>query len=202
MVKNKTLRSFIAGILMVGGSSAMAANLPTTFDFTGKGGQNDSSSITFTSTGGLTTTAVATAPGENVGASSLEGIGVKTGFFNLNSLQNNEVLRVDFADDVNITSFTMRQWEGPDEIIFKAFGDSNNYTLNYGPDSCALCTTETVGVDFKDINYITIEGNSSLTVTYLAGMGVTVVPLPAAAYLFGSALMGLVAISRRRKAIA
>lgn len=197
----KSIYSGIAGLaLMAGSAFAAAANTPTSFDFTGLGSQSNSSSIHVTSAAG-DVVATVTAPGENVGAYSLDGVGVKTGFFNLSGIQDGETLKVSFSEDVNIDRISMRQWEGPDRVLVGVNTDQGSYSFALDNDSCGLCSGEDFEhLGLEDVNYITITGDSFATVTFLSGLGVTVVPLPAAAYLFGSALLGLVAVARRRTA--
>ncbi len=53
-----------------------------------------------------------------------------------------------------------------------------------------------------DIDYLTITGDSFATVTFLAGFGEvspSEVPVPAAAWLFGSALVSLAGLGRKRR---
>jgi hypothetical protein len=166
------------------------------FDFTGHGNAAAAANQTVD---GITVTV--SAPGEDLGYYNLDGLGVKTGFFNLPGLQNGETLRVDFSETVDIATLTMRQWEGPDAIVLVGWGDGTPMSLNN--DSCAFCSAETFNVGLTGIDYLTITGDSALTVTLLAGLGgvtASAVPVPAAAWLFGSALIGLAGIGRQRKA--
>lgn len=195
----KLYSSALALALVVGASAASASTVPTSFNFTGYGSANDTGSLNVNSADG-NIVATLTAPGENLGALNLDGIGVKTGFFDVAAMGDGQLLRVDFNKDINISTVHMRQWEGPDRVILKAYGDSGITTLTLDADSAAFDSDEYFAVSLLDINYITIEGDTFGTQTLLAGLGVSQVPIPAAAYLFGSALFGLVGISRRRKA--
>lgn len=177
---------------------ASSLSQAATFDFTGHGNAAAAANQTVD---GITVTV--SAPGEDLGYYNLDGLGVKTGFFNLPGLQNNETLRVDFSETVDIATLTMRQWEGPDSIVLVGYGTGSALTLDN--DSCAFCSAETFNIGLTGIDYLTITGNSGLTVTLLAGLGgvtatASEVPVPAAAWLFGSALVGLAGIGRRKAA--
>lgn len=177
-----------------------ATSSATSFDFTGYGSSNNASVVNVLSNDGLFTATVTSASGGNVGAYNLDGFGVKDGFFNLGGIQDNEVLRVDFSQTLDIGTLTLRQWEGPDNVILRGYGTGGSVTLN--TDSCAFCTAETFTVNLTDIDYLTIEGNSFGTVAFLAGLGnvsaPSEVPVPAAAWLFGSALVGLAGLKRKK----
>lgn len=193
------IRSIMLAAMVVPMSNV--ANAATSFDFTGNGAANNTSMLSTTSADGLIT-AELTSPDGNLGAYSLDGIGVKTGFFNLPGLQNGETLRVDFDQTVNIGLITLRQWEGPDEVVL-GYGAGLSITLD--SDSCAFCSAESFAINLVGLDYITLTGNSGLTVALLAGfdnvtLTTTEVPVPAAAWLFGSALVSLAGIGRKRKA--
>lgn len=193
------MNKLVVGVAAMGLAFSQLASA-TSFDFTGYGSSNNSSSINVLSADGTITATVTSASGGNVGAYDIDGFGVKDGFFNLPGLQNGEILRVDFSETVDIGTLTMRQWEGPDEAILVGYGTGGS--LNLSADSCGLCSAETFGVNLTGIDYLTIQGNSGLTVTLLAGLGdvelTSAVPVPAAAWLFGSALIGLAGLGRRK----
>ena len=144
-------------------------------------------------------TVTVTAPGEDLWNYNLDGLGVSTGFFNLGGLQNGETLLVSFSEEVTLGSLDMRQWEGPDDVLFNSAGGN----LNFNSDSCAFCTTETFDLtSITGITSFTLTGNSFLTVTFLSALNdvqVTAVPVPAAAWLFISALGGLTGVRRLQK---
>jgi hypothetical protein len=165
------------------------------FDFTGLG---------TVPTGGYSATSdgitvTVTAPGEDLWNYNLDGLGVSTGFFNLGGLQNNETLLVSFSEEVTLGSLDMRQWEGPDAVLFNSAGGN----LNFNTESCGFCTTETFDLtSLTGLTSFTLTGDSFLTVTFLSALNdvqVTAVPVPAAAWLFMSALGGLTGVRRLQK---
>jgi len=171
--------------------AAVGANA-TTFTFTGKGSAAAAANQTVD---GITVTV--SAPGEDLGYLTLDGLGVKTNFFNLSGIQNGETIRVDFSQTVNIENIKLRQWEGPDDAVLVGYGDGTS--VNLTADSCWSCSAETFNVNLTGIDYLTLTGDSGLSVFFLAEIsGVSAVPLPAAAWLFGSALFGLGFVKRRR----
>lgn len=50
-----------------------------------------------------------------------------------------------------------------------------------------------------DISYVLLNGTSDYSEMYLTNMGFSAVPVPAAAWLFASGLVGLVSVSRKRR---
>lgn len=162
------------------------------FDFTGLGTVPTSG---YSATdGGITVTV--TAPGEDLWNYTLDGLGVSTGFFNLGGLQNGETLLVSFSEEVTLGSLDMRQWEGPDAVNLNSAGGNISFTT----DSCAFCTTETFDLtSLTGLTSFTLTGDSFLTVAFLSALDnvqVTAVPVPAAAWLFMSALGGLTGVRR------
>ncbi|WP_200821172.1 VPLPA-CTERM sorting domain-containing protein [Oceanicoccus sp. KOV_DT_Chl] len=143
----------------------------------------------------------AVAGGTHIGVLTLDGIGVADddtlGLFDLAGLESGETLRIDFDQTIDIGTLTMRQWEGPDSVVLVGFGDGQQIVLD--DDSCGLCTAETFAVNLSNVNYLTLTGSSSISL--LAGLGdvqISAVPVPASAWLFGSALLGLAGIGRKR----
>lgn len=141
-----------------------------------------------------------TAPGEQV-SYYWEGVGVSTGTFNLNTLQNNETLVLTFNQSVYLKGLSFRQWEnGFDKVVLSS--SAGNYTLGNSD-----YTTEGILVDWFMfdspllVSSISLKGNSGVTAAWLRSVEVEAVPVPAAAWLLGSALMGLGgAAARRRRA--
>jgi hypothetical protein len=167
-----------------------------TFNFTGLGsvpGSGYSNTVD-----GITVTI--TAPGENLGYLNADGIGVKRNCCDLSGLQNNEDLLVSFSEEVTIGSLTFRQWEGPDRVQLNSAGGN----LDLNDDTSAFGSSESFDLSaLTGITSFTLEGNSFATVTLLASLGnvqasASAVPVPAAAWLFGSALIGLVGVGRRK----
>ena len=111
---------------------------------------------------------------------------------------NEEILTWDFSQ--NITELTL---ELGDSEHFD-FDDSNfEYSLNGGgswltaiTDGSAMVTlllAGGTGIDFRP------AGNATTDYFYIRNADVTVVPVPAAVWLFGSGLLGLVGIARRKQ---
>jgi hypothetical protein len=167
------------------------------FDFTGLGGVPSGGYSTTVDGIGVTVSA----PNEGLGYFNLDGIGVKTGFFNLRGIQQGETLQVSFSQEVTIGSLTFRQWEGPDRVQLSSAGGN----LDLNADTAAFNSSETFGLaTLGGINSFTLKGDSALTVAFLAGLNdvqVSQVPLPAAVWLFGSAVLGLAGVARRRRSL-
>lgn len=82
------------------------------------------------------------------------------------------------------------------EMIFKFSAGLN--TLVYLGDTVTLITGVTKSAEGDQFNTASISGAITLTAT--AGLPNSPVPVPAAVWLFGSGIMGLVGMSRRKKA--
>jgi len=81
----------------------------------------------------------------------------------------------------------LTDWEGTGQVDL---GD----TAGWGSDTAVIMTLENV------LQASTLEnGETAFIEKKLAGVGIQVVPVPAAVWLFGSALAGMAAWSRRRK---
>ncbi len=111
----------LTGLLAAGMFSVTAS--AASFDFTGLSGQNNSSSIVVESDD-MTITVTATAPGENVGAFSLDGFGVKSGCCDSRAIGNGETLLISFDQVVNVGQLHLRQFEGPDSLLLEWEGGS------------------------------------------------------------------------------
>lgn len=188
------LHSIVAISLAVFAGQAAADS----FDFTGMGSINDSvSSVNVASATGDVTVTVSTASG-NIGAYNLDGFGVKDGFLNLPGLQNGETLNFAFSETVDIGTIHMRQWEGPDRVILVSYGDGSSVVLD--DDSAAFNTNEYFAVNLTGIDSLTITGQASVSlVAGFQNVTLSAVPVPAAAWLFGSALVGLGGMARRKR---
>lgn len=191
-----------------------AANASTSFNFTGNGGSNLGNSVIAQSDDGLiTATITASRHGNSSGVSgfALDGYGVADGGYR--SIQGNETLHISFSQAVNIDTLHLRQWEGPDDavaVISYNGGSSSSQTITADTggafDTNEYIALNAVGVTSLDISGI-YNGNIffvEATQFFVAGLqGVTVtpseVPVPAAAWLFGSALLGLSQLKRLKK---
>lgn len=177
--------------------SAAASAAEIRFD-TGPGVAQRANSYSF-SNGGVGVTL--TSPGNKV-THYWEGAGVYTGGINLNTLQNNETLVLTFSQTVRLNKLSFRQWEnGFDKVALSS--TAGNFTLGNSD-----YTTDGILVDWflfdtpLLVNSISLKGDSGVTVAWLRSVDVEAVPLPAAAWLLGSALLGLggTAVRRRRAA--
>ncbi len=94
--------------------------------------------------------------------------------------------------------------------LFTGYNQALMYTFNYynqngldaNPDALPIAVGDTVGGFFFTTEmlaspFVAIDQNGTIIGT---GEAVNVVPVPAAAWLFGSGLIGLVGVARRRKA--
>lgn len=125
-----------------------------------------------------------------------------------------ETITVTFSEEVTISNIYLRQWENNvlgfgDEVNFTSAGGNVNF--DESDQTIGLLDRFDVGVTATSFtltpeqNGTNGAGASNRTAVYLHSLEfeVSEVPLPAAAYLFGSALAGLVAVGRRRaKAVA
>lgn len=186
------LKTVLVGAVALAVSAGASA---ASFDFTGLNGQNNNSSITVSSDDG-TISAVATAPGEKVGAFSLDGFGVKSNCCDSRAIGNNETLTITFSETVDLGDLHLRQFEGPDSLLLT--WDTGSMVLNDGTASINEHRT----VNLSGVSFISLTGQGFLTQATLAGLNnvsaVSEVPVPAAAWLFGSALLGLAGAKRKR----
>ena len=147
---------------------------PVTFVLSGRSDVNHQSSVVIASPlhDNLTMTATAqnnSGSAKKVSASNLEGFGVYTSGANLNGIQTNEQLVINFDQPVDISNITLRQWEGPDQVKIRWNGD--NFVIT--DDSDGFNSEESVDVDMKGVTWIAIKGDSIWTVTYLKSLTVT-----------------------------
>lgn len=211
-------RFIAAAALALMGSSAFADSI----DFTGNGGTlklfstkttDFGSSVGFTSAGGgITGTLTATnssGGASNIGGLNLDGYGVWDGYSG--TIEGDETLIITFDQVVDIGSIHLRQWEGPDDGIVATFfsAGGNSTVVHTSDDGGAFNTNEHITLNATGVSSIQVSGiyNGKIlgipkTQFYVAGLNnveLSQVPLPAAAWLFGSALLGLVGIGRRKQ---
>lgn len=197
----KLKATVLAGAVALGLSGVASA---ASFDFAGPTIANNQNSFTFSS-GGINVTVTA---GSGQVSSYWEGLGVKNGLFDVTPLGNNESLTFTFNQTVTLGGLSMRQWEpGADEALL---------TTNKGQDvvisGAGVGANGATLVDYFTfatplvLNSFTIKGTNGVTQAYVLGLQnvnaytpPAEVPVPAAAWLMGSALMGLAGIARRRK---
>lgn len=181
----KLTKALLLGTATLALSQAASA---ATFDFTG-----GSSVVT---SGGITVTA--SAPGETLTTGG-SGFGVKSNCCDLNGIQNNETLRLDFSAAADIGTLFLKGWEGPDRLTLAWDGGS----LDINDDNNFWSSDEYYDINLSGVTFLTLTGNSFGTVTTLAGLQdvnltPSEVPVPAAAWLFGTALVGLGSLKKRR----
>ncbi len=116
------------------------------------------------------------------------------------ALQIGESLYVTFTQDVVVNSLTFGAWDGADHGA-KATVGGNSITFNSGSNATGNYTFNGLGLSVLAGQTMSINALSLGSVFTLRGMDVTPVPVPAAAWLFASAIGGLFSARRlRRKA--
>lgn len=114
-----------------------------------------------------------------------------------------ENLMLDFGSAVTISELTFRNGEhNPifandatfDLIIDRGLATQSMATYSLGN----IFTMDLTGTTFEFLNLNTVDNDDYRF--YISVMEVTAVPVPAAVWLFGSGLLGLVGIARRRNA--
>ena len=185
----------------------------TQFNFTGNGGSTNfgNTVVAMSDDGSLTATITASRHGSTSGVSgfNLDGYGVADGGYR--SIQGNETLHITFSQAVDIDTLHLRQWEGPDEgqAVISFNGGTTTQTISADTGG-AFDTNEYVALNATGVTSLDITGIYTGTLFFVektqffvAGLqGVTAspseVPVPAAAWLFGSALLGLGQLKRRK----
>lgn len=133
-----------------------------------------------------------------------EGLGV-SGLFP--SLNLSESLSISFSAPVTVTKLYFKSWQDPqlfstiivDQVLFSGGGQAITLT-NSGQTLLEMLNPSTlIAFDLGEITLdsFTVTPNSLLTGVYLWGIETAEIPLPAAAWLFGSGLLGLVFARRR-----
>ena len=123
-----------------------------------------------------------------------------------------ETITVTFNQQVTVDTIYMRQWENNvlgfgDEVNFTSNGGDLLFDESDGKAKLGLVDSFDTGVTLTSFTLTPEQdgrngtGAKVRTSVYLHSLDFTVsqVPLPAAAYLFGSALVGLIAVGRRRR---
>ena len=154
--------------------------------------------------------AVVTSAGGNITYNnSFDAIGV-SGLFS--SLNLTESLSVSFDQPVTISKLYFKSWQDPqlfgtiviDQVVFNGGGTSLTLTDSGQSFFDLLDIGALSSFELPDIalNSFSLNPNSLLTGVYLWGVLVEAaeIPLPAAAWLFGSGLMGLLVMRRRQLA--
>lgn len=193
----KKLHSLAALLVFSLAQSAFAA----TFDFSGLG--SVSSSGYSTTVDGITVTI--TTPGGNkldfyTFNSNGYGIGHSGCVFIVCSaaLQQNESLQVSFSEAVTVDGITLAAWDGPDAAFIEAAPGGASLTLN--DDPAGQVNTFDLSA-LGELSSFTITNTQFAGLFTLRGLEVTAteVPVPGAALMFGSALLAMGGIVRRRR---
>ncbi len=115
------------------------------------------------------------------------------------SIQNTESVTVAFSQAVSITSLKIAAWDKADTISLTA-SNGNSSILNNGPIFAKVGTFNLSALG--NLTSLTITGASFTSVFSLREISVTPVssvPVPGAAWLMGSGLLGLAGWARRRQ---
>lgn len=174
-------------------ASAGSAAAPIVFDLT-TGGSFGLGTFT-KSESGIDLTLSESHVGRIFVRDSIEGIGIAgfespdidgpdTGIFALDPVA--ESLTVSFSEAVTINSITFGNWDNNDDVTFSgltltSFGDNSGVAAINELVSSFSLSAEGSNDDFR-----------------LKSITVSAVPIPAAAWLFGSALIGMVGLRRKR----
>ncbi|MFV8817001.1 VPLPA-CTERM sorting domain-containing protein [Haliea sp. E17] len=200
---NKNLKALVAAVALLVGQSAIGAD----FNFGGLGGVSTSGYST--SSGGIGVT-IQDANGSNLGyynygaaPSATYGIGVgPCGLFCNAGINGGESLAITFTQSVVLNSLTFGAWDAADYSATAVSG-SGSKTFNTGSSALSSTTFNALNLNVLagDTLYINgIAGGSVFTLRGLSVTGITPVPVPAAAWLFISAIGGLVGARRLRRA--
>ncbi len=113
-------------------------------------------------------------------------------------IQKNETLQVSFSQAVTVTGLSLGAWDGPDTAALVAT-PGGSMTIDTDPTASQVDTFDLSSLG--EITSFTITDTKFGGIFTLRGLEVQVtpVPLPAAAWLFMSALGGLVGARRMRR---
>jgi hypothetical protein len=203
--KNRALSRSLAAIALTGAAfSAMAAPVP----YANPGTENVIEySFTAIGTGAINAYFVSKGEADYTNTVGISVNGVETGVFGLNNQTSSygQAFNLGFANAGDSVVFTIRVADiGRDFSSDKSLnidGVNHVYSSAYGgdqfiPAGLYVAFEDLKGVDFpQDFDYIDLQ----IVVSNVGSPVVTPeVPLPAAAWLFGSALVGLAGTARRR----
>lgn len=186
----KFSKALLAGALMSAFAGAASA---TTYSFTG--------SATVFTVDGIKLTVTAATGSVNTSSSGLgvKRSGVEDGALNSDAInEGKDTLIFTFDKPIALTKMTMTAWQNG-SLLDQADLKYNNVTTrlpNTGP------TFTFTGLTYVSSFTVTAKGSGSAF--RISGLDVAgqpaVVPVPAAAWLMGSGLVGLAGIARRRRA--
>lgn len=153
-----------------------------------------------------------------VGNNNVNGaIGFKELFILVPIFTEAETMTVTFDQEITLDNVWLRQWEdnvlgfGDEVYIDYSGGSSGVGTLNFDQSDELVLLRDRFDAGSISLTQFTLRpeqdgsngaGANNNTAVYLHSVDFTVsqVPIPAAAWLFGSALLGLVSVGRRRVA--
>ena len=189
------LRPMVAALALSVAGGAFAA--PVTFNFqTGPTTTNNQNSFLF-SAGGINLTVTA---GSDKVSHRWDGLGVYTGGLDAPDLNSSafhnsvEKLTFTFSEAVNLTSILFHLFENNLDQGKIVYG-SNSLTINKNNDALFSSPIMLTSFTFIPTGLISTYRISGLTVDTISAPAV---PVPAAAWLMGSGLVGLAGIARRR----
>lgn len=129
-------------------------------------------------------------------------IGVGTNVLN-GALAQGETLSVSFSQTITVTNMYFRQWENPG--LFFTYdnvnaNDGDDFSTNLIESDQVIGLLDRFAIN-DDMSGFTLTPQNGVTAVYLHSIDFEVaeVPLPAAAWLFGSAVVGLGGIARRKR---
>lgn len=128
------------------------------------------------------------------------GIGVRTGINIVSdTIDPGETLRVNFDTTVAGDTLTMTRWNSDEAVTITT---NKGKSLQYNIDANGSGPKEVIDISsLGNFLALNITGDGTTTTTALHKISnVSAVPLPAAAWLFGSGILGLVGLARRKKA--
>ncbi len=190
----KFLRSLAAGAALLLGQSALGA----TFDF-GTPFTPDAAGYSMT-VDGITVT-VTTQGSDSLAYYSFNyngyGLGHSGCVFIVcsNGLQQNETLVVSFSEAVTVDNITLAAWDGPDTALLATPGGA---TMTLDDDPLGQINSFSL-TGLGELTSFTITNTKFAGLFTLNGLSVSPVPVPAAAWLFISAIGGLVGARRMRR---
>ena len=87
------------------------------------------------------------------------------------------------------------------ELAYERFDSDALLTKNWGGGSIEVLITEGMVGELLQIGFNSTSQNYGATGIYYDNLNVAAIPVPAAVWLFGSGLIGLVGVARRRKGL-
>ncbi|CAH0990892.1 hypothetical protein SIN8267_00992 [Sinobacterium norvegicum] len=189
-----TIKSKIAVAVVAVAASGMAS--AGSLDLTGGYGKTSTYSA---SSDGIGVDVTATRYGRSASVTmNRGGLGVKGGVNHFQSI-GRETMTFNFTDAVSLKNIsfdskTWYDWTGRDKV---SYVDSTGLSLTLSGNS----TDGSFDIGQNNVDWFTISAAGNWTSTFVDSInyGEYAVPVPASAWLFGSALVGLVGLRRKKK---